>query len=90
MSCRAAENYFWVSANNSTARPSRWGSFAVRPDGQIVGQLRLHRAGVLLTDMKIGKGYFDAAGPWRASTMNGQLHSRKLIDDSRSKDVTCL
>ncbi len=90
MSCRAAENYFWVSANNSTARPSRWASFAVRPDGQIVDQLKLHRAGVLITEMKIGKGFFDAAGPWRESTMNGQLHSGKLIKDPRSKDVTCL
>ena len=90
MSCRAAENYFWVSANNGTARPSRWASFAVRPDGQIGGQLKLHRAGVLITEMKIGKGYFDAAGPWRETTMNGQLHSGKLIKDSRSKDLTCL
>ena len=90
MSCRAAENYFWVSANNSTARPSRWASFAVRPDGQIVGQLKLHRASVLITEMKIGKGFFDAAGPWRETTMNGQLHSGELIKDPRSKDVTCL
>ena len=51
MSCRAAENHFWVSANNSTTRPSRWASFAVRPDGQIVGRLWLHRPGVLITDM---------------------------------------
>lgn len=90
MACRAAENYFWVSANNSTARPSRWASFTVRPDGQIVGQLTLHRPGVLITDMQIGKGYFDAAGPWRETTMNGQLHSGELVDDPRSEDVTCL
>jgi predicted amidohydrolase len=90
MSCRAAENYFWISANNSTARPSCWASFAVRPDGQIVGQLALHRPGVLITDMKIGKGFFDAAGPWRDSTIRGQLHSGELVDDPRSKDVTCL
>ena len=90
MSCRAAENYFWISANNSTTRPSRWASFAVRPDGQIVGQLKLHRPSVLITDMKIGKHYFDAAGPWRATTMNGQLHSGKLVSDPRSKDTTCL
>ena len=90
MSCRAAENYIWVSANNSTARPSRWASFAVRPDGQIVGRLKLHRAGVLITDMQIGKGYFDAAGPWRETTLIGQLHSGDLIEDPRSKDVTCL
>lgn len=90
MSCRAAENYFWISANNSTARPSRWASFAVRPDGQIVGRLELHRPGLLITEMKVGRGYFDAAGPWRETTMNGQLHSGKLIEDPRSKDATCL
>lgn len=90
MSCRAAENYFWISANNSTARPSCWASFAVRPDGQIVGRLSLHRPGVLITEMKIGKGYFDPSGPWRDSTMNGQLHSGELVDDPRSRNVTCL
>lgn len=90
MSCRAAENYFWVSANNSTARPSRWASFTVRPDGQIVGRLKLHRPGVLMTEMKIGPGYFDAAGPWRETTLNGQLHSGEVVKDPRSKDVTCL
>ncbi len=72
------------------ACPSRWSSFSVRPDGQIVGQLRLHCPGVLITDMQIGKRYFDAAGPWRDSTINGQLHSGKLVDVPRSADVTCL
>lgn len=90
MSCRAAENYFWVSANNSTTRPSRWASFAVRPDGQVVGRLKLHRPAVLITEMKVGPGYFDAAGPWRDSTLKGQLHSGLLVDDPRSRDVTCL
>lgn len=90
MSCRAAENHFWVSANNSTARPSRWASFAVRPDGQIVGRLALHRPGVLITEMTIGKGFYDAPGPWRETTMNGQLHSGELVDDPRSKDVCSL
>ncbi|MBC8351536.1 MAG: carbon-nitrogen hydrolase family protein [Planctomycetes bacterium] len=89
MSCRAAENHFWISANNSTTRPSRWGSFAVRPDGQIVGKLSLHKPGVLITDMVIDPSYFDAPGPWRESAMNGQLHSGALVDDPRSIDVTC-
>lgn len=90
MSCRAAENHFWVSANNSQARPSRWGSFAVRPDGQIVGQLKLHRPGVLITDMALDPALFDAPRPWREAAMNGQLHSGDLVEDPRSKDVTCL
>lgn len=90
MSCRAAENYFWISANNSAARPSCWASFTVQPDGQVVGRLSLHRPGVLITEMKIGKGFFDPSGPWRDSTINGQLHSGDLVSDPRSKDLTCL
>lgn len=90
MSCRAAENHFWVSANNSTARPSRWGSFAVRPDGLITGQLAIHRSGILISDMEIRTDFFDAPGPWRESAMNGQLHSGCFVEDPRSADVTCL
>jgi predicted amidohydrolase len=90
MSCRAAENHFWVSANNSTAHPSRWPSFAVRPDGQIVGKLKLHRPGVLITEMTLDPDLFDAPGPWRDSAIRGQLHSGTLVKDPRSSDVTCL
>jgi predicted amidohydrolase len=90
MQCRAAENHFWVSANNSTARPSCWSSFAVRPDGLIVGQLPNHRAGVLITDMTIDPDFFDAPALWRESAMSGQLHSGRLVDHPRSRDVTSL
>ncbi len=90
MACRAAENHFWVSANNSTAKPSRWPSFAVRPDGQIVGRLKLHKPGVLITDMVLDPSFFDAPGPWRDAAMNGQLHSGDLVDDPRSANVACL
>lgn len=89
MSCRAAENHFWISANNSTTKPSRWASFAVRPDGAIVGKLKKHVPGVLLTEMPI-KTYFDAPGPWRDRAMNGRLHSGEVVKDPRSADVTCL
>ena len=90
MSCRAAENHMWVSANNSTTRPSRWGSFTVRPDGAIVGKLKVHRPGVLITEMIMDKNFFDAPGPWRESAMNGRLHSGNTVKDLRSADVTCL
>ena len=65
-------------------------NFTVRPDGAIVGTLRLHRSGVLLTEMVMDKKFFDAPGPWRESAMNGQLHSGKTVNDRRSADVTCL
>lgn len=90
MQCRAAENHFWVSANNSTARPSCWGSFAVRPDGLIVGRLPRHRAGILLTDMSLDPACFDAPALWRPAAMSGQLHSGQVPDHPRSRDVTCL
>jgi predicted amidohydrolase len=90
MSCRAAENHFWVSANNSTARPSRWSSFAVRPDGWITGQLAVHRSGVLISEMEMRKDFFDAPGPWREAAMKGQLHSGCVVEDLRSTDATCL
>jgi predicted amidohydrolase len=90
MCCRAAENHFWISANNSTARPSRWGSFCVRPDGLIVGQLPVHRSGVLTTDMDLDGAYFDPSAPWRQAAMAGQLHSGSTIKDPRSTDITCL
>lgn len=90
MCCRAAENHFWISANNSTARPSCWPSFAVRPDGAVVGQLKQHRPGVLVTDFDLNPKFFDAPALWREAAMNGQLHSGYLVDDPRSQDVTCL
>jgi predicted amidohydrolase len=86
MSCRAAENHFWVSANNSTTRPSRWASFTVRPDGQLMGQLKLHRPGVLLTDVVLDPKLYDAPGPWRDRAMEGVLHSGELVKDPRSED----
>ena len=88
MQCRAAENHFWVSANNSTARPSCWGSFAVRPDGLITGRLTTHRAGVLITEMTLDPACFDAPSLWRLNAMTGQLHSGHVIDHPRSRDVT--
>ncbi|MEX0727731.1 MAG: carbon-nitrogen hydrolase family protein [Planctomycetaceae bacterium] len=90
MACRAAENHFWISATNSAARPSMWGSFAVRPDGHILGQLPLHRIAVLINEMNVGGKYFDAAGPWRDRAMNGELHSGDLVNDPRSTDITGL
>lgn len=90
MSCRAAENHFWVSANNSTVKPSRWASFSVRPDGQIVGKLKLHQPGVLLTDMVLDPKCFDAPGPWRERAIDGVLHSGELVKDPRSEDRTCI
>lgn len=90
MSTRASENGFWISANNSAARRSCWGSFAVQPDGAITGQLKLHKADVLLTEMDLSRDYFDPAAPWRERAMRGVLNSGELVNDPRSSNRTDL
>jgi predicted amidohydrolase len=84
MQCRAAENHFWISANNSTAKPSMWGSFAVQPDGAIVGQLKVHKTGVLITDMHMDPALFDASAGWREAAMAGTLNTGTLVKHPRS------
>ena len=84
MQTYAANNYMWISANNTTARESCWPSFFVRPDGFIVGRLRQHVAGVLISEIDTAKKYYDAAESWRDRAIKGVLHSGKIVTDSRS------
>jgi predicted amidohydrolase len=90
MQCRAAENHFWVSANNSITRPSMWGSFTVQPDGAIIRRLPVHKPGVLITDMSLAHDFFDAAALWRETAMKQTLHSGRLVDHPRTRDVKSL
>jgi hypothetical protein len=58
-----------------------------------VGRLKLHKPGVLVTDMSLDRSLFDAPSPWREAAMDGKLHSGDLgdaADDPRSMDVACL
>lgn len=86
MQAYAANNYMWISSNNTCARESSWPSFFVRPDGFITGRLRNHTAGVLITEINTRKKYYDASEAWRDRAMNGVLHSGKLVSDPRSHD----
>jgi deaminated glutathione amidase len=88
--CRAGENHFWFSANNSATRPSQWASFTVRSDGQIMHRLKLHQASVLITDMKLDPTIFDAPALWRRRAMSGVLHSGEVVSHPRSRSKTCL
>jgi predicted amidohydrolase len=84
MHSRAADNYMWISASNTSSRASSWPSFVVRPDGVIVSRLRRNSPGVLITRIDTSVEYYNATGPWRSRAMNGQLHSGTLARDSRS------
>ncbi len=85
MQTYAANNYMWISANNTSAPESSWPSFVVRPDGVITGRLARNRAGVLVTTVDTSRHYYDASKEWRDRAIRGVLHSGRLVDDPRSR-----
>jgi predicted amidohydrolase len=84
MQTYAANNFMWISSNNSATPMSSWPSFFVRPDGIITGKLKNNRAGVLLSTVDTRAKIYDASVAWRDRAMKGVLHSGKLVRDSRS------
>ncbi len=86
----AANNFMWISANNSTARVSCWPSFYVRPDGVIPGRLPAHRAGMLVWTVDTRAKLYDASADWRERAMKGVLHSGTTVKDPRSECRTGL
>ena len=86
MQARAATNYVWVSGNNSSKYYSSWPSVLIRPNGEIAGQLRPNRAGVMVNTIDTNKKLYDASGAYRDRAMNGILHSGRVVRDPRSED----
>jgi len=83
---RAASNYFWISMTNSSAYYSAYPSCFIQPDGNITGQLRFHRAGMMVNTIDLKKQFYDASGPYRKLAMNGILtNGPKSITDPRSR-----
>jgi deaminated glutathione amidase len=80
----AANNYMWISCPNSSARESCWPSFFVRPDGVITGRLRLHTAGILVSEVNTDEPFYDSTVAWRDRAMRGIWHSGTLVRDRRS------
>jgi apolipoprotein N-acyltransferase len=90
MHAAAANNYMWISCPNSSARESCWPSFFVRPDGVITGRLRLHTAGILVSEVNTDAPLYDSTVAWRERAMRGILHSGTLVRDRRSDERTRL
>lgn len=88
--CRAATNYMWVSANNSSAWYQQWPSMMIRPDGQVTGRLRQHTAGVQVGTVDTTRQMYDASGPYRRRAMQMLLNSGKLVRDGRSRNRRAL
>ena len=90
MQCRAATNYFWISMTNSSAHYSPYASALIGPDGKIIDQLPLNRAGIMINSIDFTKEYYDAAGPFRHAALKGALGNGPRITDPRSQKLTTL
>jgi deaminated glutathione amidase len=85
MQAYAANNYFWISANNTSRRESSWPSFFVQPDGIITGRLVNNSTGILVSTVDTKSKFYDASANWRDRAMQGIYHSGTLVRDPRSR-----
>jgi predicted amidohydrolase len=88
MQSMAANNYLWISCSNTSAKLSCWPSFVVRPDGVIVGKLRRHSPGILVTKIDLKEAFYDSTVAWRDRAIGGIFHSGTLVKDPRSQSRT--
>lgn len=84
MIAAAASSHVWISCPNSSARASCWPSFFVRADGVVIGRLRLHTAGVLVTEVDSTLDLYDSTVAWRNRALAGTFHSGPIVRDPRS------
>jgi predicted amidohydrolase len=88
MIAAAASSHMWISCPNSSARESCWGSFFVRADGVITGQLARHSTDILLSTVDTEADLYDSTRAWRDRAVAGILHSGALVRDERSEKRT--
>jgi predicted amidohydrolase len=88
MIAAAASNHLWISCPNSSAHASCWGSFFVRADGVITGQLARHSTDILLSTVDTEADLYDSTRVWRDRALAGILHSGSLVYDERSEKRT--
>ncbi|MFT5682836.1 MAG: putative amidohydrolase [Myxococcota bacterium] len=86
MQTRAATNFTWMSATNSSAHYQSYPSVFIQPDGRIISRLRDHRPGVMVNLVDLQADLHDAAGPHRARALNGAPGNGVPFFDRRSLD----
>ncbi len=75
---RAATNYMFYSASNSSAARS-WPGVFITPNGLIRKRLELNKAGVMVNVVDTTKNYGDASGPFRSDCIGGKLNSGQVV-----------
>jgi len=90
MITNAANSHMWISCPNSSTRESCFGSFFVRADGVITGQLERHKTDILISVVDTEIEIYESTRYWRDRALAGILYSGKLIQDERSFNRTGL
>jgi predicted amidohydrolase len=72
---RAATNYFYISATNSSGYYQSWPSVFILPDGTIKSSCNRHRAGIISNSISAEDKYYDASGLYRDRAIAGVLYS---------------
>jgi hypothetical protein len=81
----------WASCANSSGYYSPYPSFFIQPDGKIVKQLRMHRAGMMVNSVDLKRIFYDPMIDFRCMVVAGALcNGPKTINDNRSKDTKSL
>jgi predicted amidohydrolase len=86
----AGINGMWISAPNSSAHYSRWGSVFIGPDGLIRGRLPRNRAGLMVNEVDPKAPFYDAGVVFRDLAIRGVLNTGDCVEDPRSEDRTSL
>jgi predicted amidohydrolase len=84
MIATAAYNHIWISCPNSSAKESLWGSFFVRADGIVTGQLEKDINDVLISTVDTEEDLYDSTKAWRTRSMSGIYHSGTLVRNTKS------
>jgi predicted amidohydrolase len=85
----AATNYFYMSLSNSSA-PESWPCHFITPDGLVQNKLAPNIPGILISDIDISEGYYDASREFRQDAMDGKLNSGVIVNDPFSADRTSI
>ncbi len=86
----AGINGMWISAANSSAWYSRWGSVFIGPDGRIERRLPRNRAGVMVNVVDLARPFYDAGVAFRDLALRGRRHNGRTVHDPRSRTRTSL
>ena len=72
---RAATNYFYISANNSSGYYQSWPSVFILPDGSIKASCPQHKTSMIINSIRQQDKYYDVGVANRDRAMSGKLFS---------------